>query len=227
MKILAIDTSAVTCSVAVYDGERVTEEFVNNGLNHSRTLMVLVDSVLKKTGLSPEDIDLFACSSGPGSFTGIRIGVSAVKGMASAVNKPCASVPTLEGMAMSCANDGIVCCLMDARRGQFYNAMFEKKGNKLVRLSADNAESGEDIAARIKDRMAPVTLMGDGARVFESFAEGLNVIHLEYEEIYQRASGIVFRVLSGEIPEITANELCPVYLRPSQAEREYAQRQNK
>ena len=122
MRILAIETSAVTCSAAFFDGERFYESFVNNGLNHSRTLMELVDGVFGQAGASPSDVDLFACSAGPGSFTGVRIGVSAVKGMARAANKPCAGVSTLHAIAQSVPDDigdGVVVCVMDARRGQF------------------------------------------------------------------------------------------------------------
>lgn len=227
MKILAIETSAVTCSVAFSDGERITEELVNNGLNHSKTLMPLIDTVLKKAEASVKDVDLFACSSGPGSFTGIRIGVSAVKGLASAEDKPCAGISTLEVIARSHGEDALICCVMDARRNQFYNALFEKKDGVLTRLTEDNADSGESIAERLKEIDRPFVIMGDGARVFEKFADGLSYTLPANEGIYQRATGVISAITENAYTPLKAGLLLPVYLRVSQAEREYAQKHGK
>lgn len=228
MKILSIETSAVTCSVAFFDGERITEELVNNGLNHSKTLMPLVDSVLNKANSKVTDADLFACSSGPGSFTGIRIGVSAIKGLASALDKPCVGVSTLEAIARSyTGEDTLICCVMDARRNQFYNALFEKKEGAYLRLTPDAADGGEDIAKRLKELNRPFVIMGDGGKVFEKFVEGLKYTIPENEGMYQRASGVVSAVKNGEYAPVKAGLLLPNYLRVSQAEREYAEKQRK
>lgn len=228
MKILSIETSAVTCSVAFSDGENVTEEFVNNGLNHSKTLMPLIDAVLKKAGADVADVDVFACSSGPGSFTGIRIGVSAVKGLAAAGNKLCVGVSTLEVIARSyTGDDTLVCCVMDARRNQFYNALFEKKGKEYIRLTEDSADGGEIIAEKLKEINRPFVIMGDGARVFEKFAEGLSYTLSENEGIYQRASGVIAAVTENRYVPEKAGLLLPNYLRVSQAEREYALKKGK
>ena len=174
MTLLAVETSAVTASVACFDGTAVTEEFVNNGLNHSRTLLPMIDSVLQKAGVPIEKVDAFVCTNGPGSFTGVRIGVATVKGLAAAKDKPCAGLSTLLSMAYG-GPDGLLCCVMDARRGQFYTALFEKTGDTVTRLTPDDALAGEEIVSLLKKQARPFTLLGDGADAFLPFAEGLPV----------------------------------------------------
>lgn len=229
MKLLAVETSAVTCSVACFDGDTITECFVNNGLNHSRTLMGLIHRVLEEATLSPGDMDAFLCNNGPGSFTGVRIGVATVKGMAAATEKPCAGLSTLLSMAASLpqGTEGLVCCLMDARRGQFYNALFEWKEGKLIRLTPDSADAGGDVAARLKSLARPVVLMGDGARAFAPFAEGLPVLIPDGDAVYQRASGVIRAALMGEVCYGSSAQLLPGYLRKPQAQRELEERENR
>ena len=227
MKILALETSAVTCSAAFYDGERIYESFVDNGLNHSKTLMQLVDDVLKKADASVGDADVFACSNGPGSFTGVRIGVSAIKGMARAANKSCAGVSTLSVIAQSVPEDlgdGVIACVMDARRGQFYNALFERKGGVLTRLTEDSADSGENIVSVLAKTGLPVIAAGDGTGVFIPFLQSANVPFsaAEGEYRYQRASGVIKALQSdGGCVPVSPDGLTVGYLRPPQAEREY------
>lgn len=229
MTILAVETSAVTCSVACYDGTAVTERFVNNGLNHSRTLMPLLDEVLREAGLTAGEVDAFLCTNGPGSFTGVRIGVSAVKGMAAATGKPCAGLSTLLCTAASApaGTKGVVCCLMDARRGQFYNALFSLEEGGIRRLTEDSADAGESITQRIRELACPVTLMGDGASVFLPFAEGLEVVLPEGDLVYQKASGLIAAALQGQVDYGPSSQLLPGYLRKPQAEREREERQNR
>ena len=228
MKILAVETSAVTCSAAYFDGTDIIEEFADTGLNHSCTLMPMVDRVLRRAGASASGTEVFACSCGPGSFTGVRIGVAAVKGMASAAGGMCAGVSTLETIAMSAPEefgDGNICCLMDARRGQFYNALFYRGCGGLTRLTDDAAEAWEDIAHRIAATRTPMILMGDGARAFFALTsppESAGYRIPEGEKVYQRASGVIRAVLrAGEGALARPEMFRPTYLRVPQAEREF------
>ena len=141
MKILAVDTSAVCASVAVTEnGKILSESSINTGLTHSRTLMPMIDSVLKNSEIALDSIDTFACSVGPGSFTGIRIGVAAIKGLCDALGKKCVPVSTLEALAHNLVGR---CCtavsVMDARCNQVYNGIFKIQKGEITRITEDRA----------------------------------------------------------------------------------------
>ena len=146
MLLLAFETSAKAASVALFDENKLLgEAYQNTGLTHSQTLMVMAEDTIKICGCTPQDITHVAVAAGPGSFTGVRIGVAAAKGFAWGAELPCYGVSTLEAMALGLgAYDGIVCCTMDARRAQVYNALFEAKNGQLTRLTEDRA-----IASRV------------------------------------------------------------------------------
>ena len=226
MKILAIDSSAVSCSVAVSEGETVlASAFVNNGLTHSQTLMPMVEDVLQKAALSVHDIDLFAVTNGPGSFTGVRIGVAALKGLAFADQKPCVGISTLEAIAANCeAPDAIVIACMDARRAQVYTAAFESVS--LKRLTPDEAVSIESLIPRIKSYPKKVYLCGDGARLAYSILgeQCENVFLVSDDKLYQNAEKVCALALKYKDLARDAALLMPTYLRPSQAERELKKR---
>lgn len=233
MKILSVDSSAKSVSVAVYDEKIISEFFVNNNLTHSQTLVPMIESALKDASLSIEDIDYFAVNTGPGSFTGVRIGVSAVKGLAYAKDKPCVSISTLSSIAYSFTmfEDAYICACMDARRNELYNALFHIKNGNVVRLCDDRAIPFSELFDEIKD-YKNVILAGDGAEVFykyitESISDNIENITLSSDNLrFQRASSVslcaVEKIRNNET--IKANALMPSYLRLSQAERE---RQNK
>ena len=168
MKILALDSSAVSASAAVLDDDKVLGEFfINTKQTHSQTLMPMVQQVLIQTKTSLEEIDLFAVSAGPGSFTGVRIGVACVKGMAFAQNKPCIGVSTLEAMAypLSMLN-GIICAVMDARCQQVYHALFRVNGSKVERIYDDCAVAISDLAESLRQYSdETIYLVGDGAKL--------------------------------------------------------------
>ena len=149
MTVLAIDCSATPASAAVIrDGKIITDSFVNVKLTHSETLLPMLENMMKNARLTLDEIDCYAISNGPGSFTGIRIGISAVKGLAAPQNISCVAVSTLESMAYNLLGyDCIVCALMDARCNQFYNAFFRVKGDVVTRLCEDRALLFEDILA--------------------------------------------------------------------------------
>lgn len=232
MKILALETSAKSVSAAVTeDGAVLASAFQCTALTHSRTLMPMVDAMLKNADLTLDDADAIAVAVGPGSFTGLRIGVSAAKGLAWAADKPCLAVSTPEAMARNLAHlDGVIVCAMDARRQQIYNALFEAKGGVLTRLCADRAVSLDELCAELKDASRPLFVLGDGGRLCYDFllAHGVACTLAPAALLYQNAVGVA---LAGEAAfargeTVGAQELRPAYLRPAQAERLRAQRMN-
>lgn len=217
MMLLSLDSSAVTASVALTDGDTVIKsEFVKSGLTHSETLMPMITRVM--SGHSYDELDAVAVTAGPGSFTGVRIGVSTVKGIAFNNNIPCFSISTLEAIAYNFAGtDTVVCAVMDARRMQFYNALFKVDGSNVKRLCDDRAISLDDLREELRqyDR---VVVAGDGAIVC---CQGLgldNCTIADDDRMYQNALGVA-KATSDKMP-MSAKALMPVYLRQSQAERE-------
>ena len=171
MLICSVDSSATPASVCLMEDEKVIADYyLNTGFTHSQTLMAMVESVLKISGKKIEDIDVYAVNSGPGSFTGVRIGVSAVKGMAYAQDKPCVEVSTLESMAYNfLGSHAIICSCMDARRQQVYHALFRIDGDKVIRLCQDIAISADDLVSRFPDEddeeFEEIIIAGDGAEL--------------------------------------------------------------
>lgn len=225
MKILALETSAKAVSAAVAEnGKVLCSGYQDTGLTHSRTLMPIVEHILKNTDLTMADMDAIAVSVGPGSFTGIRIGVSAAKGLAFAVDKPAIGVSTLSAMARNVAcMDGLIICAMDARRNQIYNALFEANNGRLTRLSEDRAIALADLAEEIRNDLRPKTIVGDGARLCFDFLQNADIpcrlapAHL----IMQNAMSVALEAeaMAAEGTLMSAQDLQPVYLRPAQAER--------
>ena len=164
MKILAIDSTAIVGSCAVLEDEKLLSLFtVNNGNTHSETLLPMIEASLKLLGLNADDIDLFALSEGPGSFTGVRIGAATIKGLAFGKDKPCVGVSTLEALAENLSSfNGIVCPAMNARRNQVYNALFRSKDGKLQRLTEDRAVSVSELEEELEAFSEPVYICGDG-----------------------------------------------------------------
>ena len=225
MRLLAFESSAKAAGVAVLeDGRLLAEYFQNSGQTHSRTLMQMAEDLLRNCDLSPADIDACAVSNGPGSFTGVRIGAAAAKGFSWGREIPLYGVSTLEAMARGCGLlSGIVCCCMDARREQVYNAVFEAENERLVRLCEDRAISLDDLCGDLQKIEKPIFLVGDGAELcYTTFLERLPRLTLMPEHLrQQRASGTALaaweKVQAGETGD--AASLSPNYLRLSQAER--------
>ncbi len=223
MKILSIDSSAKTASVCVTDGKTLLSEcFVNAGLTHSKTLMPMVDNALNQADLKIKDIDAFCVNVGPGSFTGIRIGVAAVKGLALASDKPCAGVSTLEAIAYNFIDENVVVCAsMDARCNQVYAALFEIKNGVINRICDDYAVPISELEEEIKKIGKTVILAGDGAEIcFNAMKESFGNIRLSSEfRRYQRAYGAALASINHN-DFINSSLLAPIYLRMPQAERE-------
>ncbi len=226
MKILALETSAKSVSAAVVENGAVLASACQNmGLTHSVTLMPLVDSMLKNAGLTAKDMELIAAAAGPGSFTGLRIGVSAAKGLAWALELPCCGVSTLEAMAENArAFEGTVICAMDARRQQIYNAVFDCHNGALERRCEDRAVALELLAGELKNDKNRKKVVGDGAKLCYNYLleQGIPCSMAPADELYQKAVGVGLAAerMAAEGRTVTAQELCPVYLRLSQAERE-------
>ena len=231
MLILAFETSAKAGSVALLDEKKLLgESYQNTGLTHSQTLLVMAEELLKSCGHTPQEVTAVAVAAGPGSFTGVRIGVAAAKGFAWAKELPCCGVSTLEAMALNFgAWDGYVCPVMDARRSQVYNALFEAKEGKLVRLCEDRAISLEDLGEEIKNLEKPIFLVGDGSILcYNTLLEKVpGLVCPPEHRMHQRAAGVALAAKAmldrGESCDGAA--LQPNYLRRSQAERERMEKQ--
>jgi len=222
--ILAFETTAKSCSVALHDGHKLlAESYQNSGLTHSQTLMVMAEDLLKVCGKTAADVTHLAVAAGPGSFTGVRIGVSAAKGFAWGAELPVYGVSTLEAMALSLGIwEGHICCCMDARRKQVYNAIFLAEGGALTRITGDRALSLEELQTELEHIDGPIYLVGDGAALaHQSLDLPERILPPEHRQ-HQRASGVALAAIEamkrGESADGAA--LQPNYLRMSQAERE-------
>lgn len=225
MLILGIDTAAAPCCAAVYDTDKqqtLGSFVINNKLTHSVTLMPVVSDLLRNSGITTEDIDLFAVANGPGSFTGLRIGISAVKGMAFAVSKPCAAVSTLEAMAYNVAMcDGIVCASIDARCNQVYTATFLNDNGTVTRLTDEECLKADELAARLSEYDGDIILLvGDGAQLVKKAADeqGIDTRLAPDPLRFQTGYGVCLAAMNAE--RIAPEQLMPMYLKLPQAQRE-------
>ena len=224
MKILSIDSTAITASVAITDDERLLGDItLNNGNTHSQTLLPMVESLFRMLSLSADDIDLFAVSEGPGSFTGVRIGAATIKGLAFGREKNCIGVSTLEALAYNLRGyKGIICPVMNARRNQVYTAIFRSDGERLERLCEDSAIAVTELDEMLSVYSEPVYLSGDGIEVsLEGFTKTKPEKTPEKEALqsaYSVARIALEKYRAGERGNDAA--LVPTYLRLSQAERE-------
>ena len=230
MLILAFETSAKAASVALLeDGKLLGESYQNTGLTHSQTLMVMAENLLSQCGKTAEDVTAAAVAAGPGSLTGVRIGVAAAKGFAWGREIPCYGVSTLEAMALSLgAYQGYVCPCMDARRSQVYNALFYVNQGQIRRIREDRAISLAELGEELKSLREPIFLVGDGSNLcYNTLSESVpNLVLPPEHRMHQRAGGVGLaaqkQAETGDPGD--ANALTPNYLRLSQAERERAER---
>lgn len=240
MLILGLDSSAVagSCALCEIDAEDSTKNkiiagsFINTKQTHSQTLLPLVENMMRCAEVEMNNLECIAVTAGPGSFTGIRIGVAAVKGLAFALNIPCVAVSTLYAIACNLIGmDCIACPVMDARCSQFYNAVFRIKGNSMERLTEDRAISSDDLAEDLKKYEGKrIILVGDGAELAnrllnkvqaDKAGKDMNNVQIELAPLalrLQRAESVC--LASAEYKKVSAKELLPTYLRLPQAERE-------
>ena len=226
MNLLAFESSAKAASVALFsENGLLGEKYRDDGLTHSQTLMPMAQQLLEECNLRPEDIHAVAVAAGPGSFTGVRIGVSAAKGFAWGRQIPCYGVSTLESMARQMAgSEGYILPVMDARRQQVYTALFECTSGVVTRLWEDCAISLEELAAQIKTLEKPIFLVGDGSILcYNTLKEQIpGLVVQPPERMHQRARGVGLAALAAIVAGARgdAASLTPNYLRLSQAERE-------
>ena len=222
MLTLAFESSAKAASVALCeDGRLISQVIQCSGLTHSRTLLPMAEDLLKNAEMEMKQIDCFAVAQGPGSFTGIRIGIATVKGLAWAADKPCIGVSTLAAMAWNgVAAGGLICAVMDARRSEVYNALFRIEDGRPVRLCPDRAISLSALTEELRERGEAPFLVGDGTELASAFFREQHLEHRVPPENlrWQNAWGVVMEAAGKEL--CTSQELLPVYLRLSQAERE-------
>ena len=227
-----MDSSGLVASVAFLEDEKIKGLInINYQKTHSQTLLPMLDELLKTLGDGLDDVDFLACANGPGSFTGLRIGVATVKGLGLGLGKKVVEVSTLEALALNWQGvDGVVCPIMDARRSQVYNGLYCFKGSELVTLKDQRALSVEDLAFELNS-MNPdqVILLGDGVQVYRERLDTL----LTVPHIYappscgrQRAASVASygAVLFSQGKAIPGSQHAPLYLRKSQAEREREQK---
>ncbi len=233
MKILAVDTSSSVATVAVTDGTRLLGEYIiNHKKTHSQKLMPMIDEIMRTLELSPTDIDIYAASIGPGSFTGLRIGITTIKALAFAAGKPVVGVPTLDALAYNTQSRGmLICPIMDARNNQVYTALYEFSGGVSTRLTDYMGIHIAELVQIIKEKNRETVFTGDGIEVHWSFLEnelGDRCIFAPGNLQVSRASSVAYGAfLKASAGETQDNfDLLPFYLRQSQAEREFEKKKS-
>ena len=227
MKILALDTSGMNCSASIIDEEKVICDFnLSTGTTHSQTLLPMIDTMKKYSEINLSDIDVFACSVGPGSFTGLRIGIATIKGFALAENKPVIGVPSLVGLAYNISYfDGIICSILDAKNDNVYAALFRYKDDKPVMIENYITDTIDALIGNLKSKNEKVIFVGDGSVTFkEKLVQNLAgnayfaPLNLNNQLSTSIAKAALEKALLGEFE--TCDTLMPMYLKKSQAERE-------
>lgn len=227
MKILAVDTSSSVAAVAIMDERELLGEFIlNHKKTHSQKLIPMIDMIMKNLELCPENIDVYAASSGPGSFTGLRIGVTTIKSMAFAVKKPVVSVPALDALAYNVPNtEALVCPMMDARNNQVYTALYKLEKGRQANITEYMGLPVEELVRIIRGKNSDVLFVGDGVLLHRDYLKSELGPRCHFPPQYllqQRASSVaqlaMLRAAEGKLE--SCFDMVPFYLRKSQAERE-------
>jgi tRNA threonylcarbamoyladenosine biosynthesis protein TsaB len=235
MKVLAIESSAITASVAIAEENRLICEYTSNyKKTHSQTLMPMIEEITNMVELDLDELDLIAVANGPGSFTGLRIGVATAKGLAHTLDIPIISVSTLDALAYNIGfTDKLICPLMDARRNQVYTALYRYENNEFNKIQGDIAVPIEEIISKIKELGKQVIFVGDGISPNLEYIQN-NLTKEEYvlapinNNIQRGASVAALGLIYAKEGKSESYMKCkPVYLRKSQAEREYERKHNK
>ena len=225
MKILALDTSGLVASAAITeDGKTIVEYTLNYKLTHSQTIMPMIDEIVKMSETDLSTIDYVACASGPGSFTGLRIGAATAKGLAHGLNKKIVPVPTLEALAYNVfGTEKYICPVMDARRQQVYNAVYKLEGRKLVPVLEEDTRIIDDVLEYVSTLDKEVIFVGDGVPVYKEKIEKIeNAVIAPASCNMQRAACVaaLAEIYAEEGKAVEYGDFAPEYLRKSQAERE-------
>lgn len=225
MKILAIETSSKICAVAVYEDNLLIDELILEDENtHSVKLMPLIDQILKKNHMTIKEIDLFAVDKGPGSFTGIRIGIATVKGFIDVTNQKAIGVSSLENLAYSIQEEGIICSLIDAKNQNLYFGLFQNKNNQVTKIADYQFNSLENIVEELKNIHQEIILVGDGAIHYQEYLKdqlGNQCILKEDPACYRlNAKNIALAAYNKYHQLKQIDDIRPLYLRKSNAERQ-------
>ncbi len=227
MKILAVDTSSPVAAVAVMDDrELLGEYFLNHKKTHSQKLVPMMEEILRSLELRPSDMDVFAAASGPGSFTGLRIGITTVKAMAYAAKKPVVSIPTLDALACNIPlTEALVCPIMDARNNQVYTALYRNDGGIQSNITEYMGIPVSQLVQIINSAGGSVIFTGDGVLIHREYLKkelGEKCSFAPRSHLLNRASSVaqlaMTRAMSGKLE--SCMDMAPFYLRKSQAERE-------
>ena len=232
MKVLAVDTSSLVAAVAVVDNSRVLGEYsINHKKTHSQKLMPMIKEIMESLDLSPNDIDIYAASSGPGSFTGLRIGITTIKAIAFAAQKPVISVPTLDALAYNIPISGIIICpIMDARNSQVYSALYKLEKGFPAKITEYMGVPIAELVQIIKGKNSSVVFTGDAVEIHKDFLKSELEEKCEFAPgnlLLQRGSSVAQLALKMASEGLLENcfDMAPFYLRKSQAEREYEKKQ--
>ena len=231
MLIFGIDTCCMAATAALMDDTKlIAQTVINHDRTHSQMMMPQVETMMKQAEREMMDVDCFAAAVGPGSFTGVRIGVATAKALAQAANKPCVAVSTLHALAFNNMTfSGVVCPILDARRGQVYNALFQG-GKTLTRLCDDRAIAMEDLLTELKENESDILFCGDGTFAFREMIEeilGDRAVFAPRMQNLNLAAAVAELALLGEGKTVAYGDLVPQYLRLSQAERERLEKEGK
>ncbi len=219
MKILSIDTSSNICAVAVLEDTQLLKEYSqNNGLTHSENLMPIIQNVLSSLNLSLKDIDLIVCDKGPGSFTGIRIGIATSMAFVDSLGLPCVGISSLEALSYNVQENGIICTLIDAKKENAYCGLFEKTNDKYLQKRDFSADNIENILNELSKLHTPITFVGDGAIAYkdiieQSITDGKFVENNDLSAYNLGLAGLY------HFKNNSLDDLLPLYLRKPQAER--------
>lgn len=225
IKVLAIESSAKTASAAIVSEDKIiSEAFVNSNLTHSQTLLPMVEAVFNNSAVDIREVDGLAVAYGPGSFTGVRIGVSMIKGMAFASKLPCVPVSTLKALAYNLIDEkDYISAVMDARCNQVYNCIYQSTDSGLIQLTEERAIPISRLETEFAGLEGRIFLVGDGSSLcYDSFGNKYDNIRIAPESLrFGRAASVgklgIQMLKKGEY--ITGEQLAPLYLRPSRAER--------
>ena len=224
MKILGIETSSKVCAVALSENDKLIKEKILEDENtHSVKLMPLVDELLKETKTELKDIDLFSCDKGPGSFTGIRIGIATVKAFLDATNKNAVGVSSLEILAYNSTNDGIICSIIDARNNNVYCGFFERKDNIIKQIGELKFDTIKNVLEESKKMKSKITFIGDASKSYkEQIVETMGKQAIFETEAANKLNARNINLISyiKRDKAVDTNKLLPDYLRKSNAERQ-------
>lgn len=227
MKILSIDTASNLCTVALLENEKCIKEIiVNDARNHSEKIMPVIEQILKETNLTLADINLIVCDKGPGSFTGIRIGVGTVLAFQDTLNIPCVGISSLEALAYNVKQDGIICSLIDAKNNNLYLGLFKLENNEYTQIRELEFKTIYEITDLLKEYQTPITFVGDGAIFHKDFIQEnfANCLFCEQNQLSSYSLGIAGL---NTYKKGIQTSLMPLYLRKSQAERALEEKNKK